>query len=56
MGGLSMVYFRLGGSSLPGSILTILITTLLVIAVFLAIYADLSHHQMVTNETKKNDA
>ena len=42
IGGLSMVYFRLGGSSLPGAILTLLTTTLLVAAVFLAICADLS--------------
>jgi hypothetical protein len=56
IGGLSIVYFRLSGSSLPGAILTILVATLLVIAVFMAIYADLSHHQIVTSETKKNDA
>jgi len=42
VGGLSIVYFKLGGSSLPGAILTILTTALLVIAVFMAIYADLS--------------
>ena len=41
--GLSIVYFKLGGSSLPGAILTILTAALLVIAVFMAIYADLSH-------------
>jgi len=40
--GLSIVYFKLDGSSLPGAILTILITTLLVIAVFMANYSDLS--------------
>ena len=43
LGGLSIVYFKLGGSSLPGAILTILTTALLVIAVLMAIYADLSH-------------
>ena len=43
VGGLSIVYFKLGGSSLPGTILTILTATLLVIAVFMAIYIDLSH-------------
>ena len=43
VGGLSIVYFKLGGSSFPGTILTILTTALLVIAVFTAIYADLSH-------------
>ena len=42
VGGFSIVYFKLGGSSLPGAILTILTTALLVIAVFMAIYADLS--------------
>ena len=41
--GLSIVYFKLGGSSLPGTILTILTTALLVAAVFLAICSDLSH-------------
>ena len=42
--GLSIVYFKLSnGSSLPGTILTILTSLLLVIAVFLAIYADLSY-------------
>src|SRR5450759_4687825 len=41
--GLSIVYFKLGGSSLPGAILTILTAFLLVIAVFIAIYADFSH-------------
>ena len=43
VGGLSIVYFKLGGSSLPGATLTILTTALLVIAVFMAICADLSH-------------
>jgi hypothetical protein len=43
VGGLSIVYFKLGSSSLPGAILTILTTALLVMAVFMAIYADLSH-------------
>ena len=43
VGGVSIVYFKLGGSSLPGAILTILTTALLVLAVFMAIYADLSH-------------
>ena len=39
--GLSIVYFKLGSSSLPGTVLTILTTVLLIAAVFLAIYADL---------------
>ena len=43
VGGLSIVYFKLGGSSLPGTILSILTAVLLVIAVLMAIYADLSH-------------
>ena len=43
VGGLSIVYFKLGGSSLPGTILTILTTALLVMAVLMAIYADLFH-------------
>jgi hypothetical protein len=41
--GLSIVYIKLVSSSLPGTILTVLTSLLLVIAVFLAIYADLSH-------------
>ena len=41
--GLSIVYFKLGSGSLPGTILTVLTSELLVIAVFLAIYADLSY-------------
>jgi len=41
--GLSIVYFKLDGSSLPGTILTILTTFLLVTAVFMAIYADVSN-------------
>ncbi len=41
--GLSIVYIKLGSSSLPGTILTVLTTLLLVTAVLLAIYADLSH-------------
>ena len=41
--GLSIVYFKLGNSSFPGTILTVLTTLLLVIAVLLAIYADLSY-------------
>jgi len=40
--GLSIVYFKLGSNSLPGTILTILTTVLLIAAVFMAIYADLS--------------
>jgi len=42
IGGLSIVYFKLGSGSQPGTILTVLTTLLLVIAVLLAIYADLS--------------
>ena len=41
--GLSIVYIRLGSGSLPGTILTVLTTLLLVTAVLLAIYADLSY-------------
>lgn len=41
--GLSIVYIKLGSSSLPGTILTVLTTLLLVTAVLLAIYADLSY-------------
>jgi membrane protein implicated in regulation of membrane protease activity len=40
--GLSIVYFKLGSSSLPGTVLTILTTVLLIGAVFMAIYADIS--------------
>ena len=40
--GLSIVYFKLGSSSLPGTVLTILATVLLIGAVFMAIYADIS--------------
>ena len=40
--GLSIVYFKLGSSSLPGTVLTILTTVLLIAAVFMAIYADIS--------------
>ena len=43
IGGLSIVYIELGSGSLPGTILTVITTLLLVIAVFLAIYADLSY-------------
>ena len=55
VGGLSIVYFKLGNSSLPGAILTILTTALLVIAVFLSISADSSHPVKVTKETKKKN-
>ena len=40
--GLSIVYFKLGISSLPGTVLAILTTVLLIGAVFMAIYADKS--------------
>jgi len=40
--GLSIIYFKLGSSSLPGTVLTILTTVLLIAAVFMAIYADIS--------------
>jgi hypothetical protein len=40
--GLSFVYYKLGSSSLPGTVLTILTTVLLIAAVFMAIYADIS--------------
>ena len=43
IGGLSIVYFRLGSSSLPGTILTVVTALLVVIAISLAIYSDLSH-------------
>ena len=57
VGGLSIVYFKLGGSSLPGAILTILTSALLVIAVFMAICTDLSY-PLKSNQAneKKNDA
>jgi hypothetical protein len=42
IGGLSIVYIKFGSGSLPGTILTVLTSLLLVIAVLLAIYADLS--------------
>jgi CHASE2 domain-containing sensor protein len=42
IGGLSIVYFRLGSSSLPGTILTGLTALLVIIAISLAIYSDLS--------------
>ena len=40
--GLSLVYTRLEGSSLPGTILTVITAALLSSAVLLAIFADLS--------------
>jgi hypothetical protein len=40
--GLSIIYFKLGSRSLPGTVLTILTTVLLIAAVFMAIYADIS--------------
>ena len=40
--GLSIVYFKLGSSSFPGTVLTMLTTVLLIAAVFMAIYADSS--------------
>jgi hypothetical protein len=42
IGGLSLIYMQLGGSSLPGTILTVLTAVLVSCAVLLAIYADLS--------------
>ena len=41
--GLSLVYMKLGGSSLPGTILTVITAVLLSSAVLLAIFADLSN-------------
>ena len=46
--GFSLIYFMLGSSSLPGSMLTIMSAILLVFAVLLAIYADTS--QPITNK------
>ena len=40
VGGLSLVYLQSGGRSFPETILIILITALVVVAVLLAIYAD----------------
>jgi len=40
--GLSLVYMKLGGSSLPGTILTVITAVLLSSAVLFAIYADIS--------------
>ena len=40
--GLSLVYMKLGGSSLPGNILTVITAVLLSSAVLFAIYADIS--------------
>jgi uncharacterized membrane protein len=51
--GLSLVYFKLGGSSFPGTILAILTTALLVAAVFIAIYADLSHSSISNQGDEK---
>jgi len=42
IGGLSIIYFKIGSSSLPGTVLTILTAVLLIAAVFMAIYADIS--------------
>ena len=54
--GLSIVYFKLGSSSLPGTVLTILTAVLLVVAVFMAIYADLSHPlKRNQGDEKKNE-
>ena len=41
--GLSLVYMKLGGSSLPGTILTVITAVLLSSAVLLALFADLSN-------------
>ena len=54
--GFSLIYFMLGSSSLPGSMLTIMSAILLVFAVLLAIYADTS--QPITSkkgEENKNE-
>jgi hypothetical protein len=54
--GLSTVYFKLGGSSLPGVILTILTATFLVMSVFMAICADLSYRlKSNQGDEKKNE-
>ena len=42
IGGLFIIYFKIGSSSLPGTVLTILTAVLLIAAVFMAIYADIS--------------
>ena len=54
--GLSIVYFKLGNGSLPETILTVLTSLLLVIAVFLAIYADLSYpSKNIQGDEKKHE-
>ena len=54
--GLSIVYIKLGSSSLPGTILTVLTTLLLVTAVLLAIYADLSYpSKNIQGDEKKHE-
>lgn len=42
VGGLSLVYMNLSGRSIPGTAIIAVVTTLLVFAVLMAIYSDLS--------------
>ena len=48
--GLSLVYMKLGGCSLPGTILTVLTAILLSSAVLLAIFADFSESKQGENK------
>ena len=51
--GLSLVYTKLGGSSLPGTILMVITTVLVSSAVLLEIFADLSTSKQ--GEEKQNE-
>jgi hypothetical protein len=51
--GLSLVYMKLGGSSLPGTILMVITTVLVSSAVLLEIFADLSTSKQ--GEEKQNE-
>jgi hypothetical protein len=51
--GLSLVYTKLGGSSLPGTILMVITTVLVSSAVLLVIFADLSTSKQ--GEEKQNE-
>ena len=43
VGGLSIVYTSLSGRSIPGTVLTVMVTALTVTAVILAIFADIAN-------------
>jgi hypothetical protein len=43
VGGLSIVYANLSGRSIPGTVLTMMVTALTVTAVILAIFADIAN-------------